>query len=839
MSVRAPISDFELANPLYKNASVSWYTVAAGVKTSTLATLYSGISGTAQLANPTKLNSQGQFKQPVYIAESVIGVISGISVPSHDTGIVSPYPSFRVTTGADPHLEYSYDSGVSYSDAGSITPSGVADLMSYVPPGTGAIARSVQNSLRERAVSITDYMTAAQQAVAYTRLGTLDFSAPMLAALAESRFVFIPDGLFPMNVSLLTQAGFHIFGNGQKDTLIRSFTNGGVAITMVGDSSNDSKSVIAHLSIDGYYGATPRASNGIQAGDGTAAGRLATGVLYDHVTFDSCNYAFRKNSGNLDHNFEYAYFESNNYDIYCANVASSTYEAGSLLAHRTTFTSTVLASFFMQTDGNTGMVKLDTCGWYGCYGIAAFIEKFNPVGEPGMVFDNCWMEKFSDHPVVSKTITLRDGTTKAVETCDLYMNDASGVTFRSGAPVRVRFGTASTARLLLDDCYLNDEFQLTGDTASTRVPSGASVIAENLKVDGVTGTGGQPDGRFLTKSLREATRKIGGMAYSSHTPLRTNIVHDENSVVRAQLSTNPATNPAVVTGLAGQTVVVVQDGVFGSCLEVARTAAAVTGVNIGTATTLVNNKWYVGSINYKVTVSPTDGSCILGLSNTVGFSTMGLDMSELNVWKTISTIGFLDPATPGSVVWNIFSSDQAVTVRFSAMQLVEFDTMHQACEFFTSKDVLARKRLKQELATTVTGADSAAIALFGVSVYNKEAFGAIQVEYVCAQNGSFANRWEEAGSFVVSFGRVENNTTIAGVTKDAAAQTARLGGAGTLSVTPSASAMTGAATATQTFNLVLTPVSTNADSVTIIATARLIGWMATYPEYVGLYNLDT
>ena len=117
MTLRASIGQFELANPLYRNASISFYTVAAGVKTATLATLYAATTGTAQLANPQKLNSRGQFKQPVYISAQVIGVIEGISVPTHDTAIISVLPEFRVKQ-SDGSLQYSYDLGVSWSDTG-------------------------------------------------------------------------------------------------------------------------------------------------------------------------------------------------------------------------------------------------------------------------------------------------------------------------------------------------------------------------------------------------------------------------------------------------------------------------------------------------------------------------------------------------------------------------------------------------------------------------------------------------------------------------------------------------------------------------------------------------
>ena len=121
MAVRSAIHSFTLAHPLYKNASVSFFEVANGVKTSTLATLYAATSGATQLANPQKLNSHGQFKQAVYIDAKAIGVISGISVPGHDTSIHIPFPDFRVD-GHTGEVEFSYDAGVTWTSAGFFLP---------------------------------------------------------------------------------------------------------------------------------------------------------------------------------------------------------------------------------------------------------------------------------------------------------------------------------------------------------------------------------------------------------------------------------------------------------------------------------------------------------------------------------------------------------------------------------------------------------------------------------------------------------------------------------------------------------------------------------------------
>ncbi len=89
MTTRVAIPTFALANPLYKNASVAFMLVANGAKTSIMAHLFAGPTGVAELPNPQKLNSQGKFTRPVYIEDEVIGVVSGISVPTHDTGIIA------------------------------------------------------------------------------------------------------------------------------------------------------------------------------------------------------------------------------------------------------------------------------------------------------------------------------------------------------------------------------------------------------------------------------------------------------------------------------------------------------------------------------------------------------------------------------------------------------------------------------------------------------------------------------------------------------------------------------------------------------------------------------
>lgn len=87
--MRNSIQDFSLANPIYIGATITAWTVSGGVKTATKATLYAGATGTATLRNPQNLDSDGKFQQPVYVDESVIITVSGLSIGDHDTGIIN------------------------------------------------------------------------------------------------------------------------------------------------------------------------------------------------------------------------------------------------------------------------------------------------------------------------------------------------------------------------------------------------------------------------------------------------------------------------------------------------------------------------------------------------------------------------------------------------------------------------------------------------------------------------------------------------------------------------------------------------------------------------------
>jgi hypothetical protein len=88
---RSAVPEFTLANKIYVNAQVTFYTVDAnGNRTTTKADLYAEPTGTKKLPNPQVMDSFGKFKVPVYVDQAVIGLVLGLgNTPGHETGIIA------------------------------------------------------------------------------------------------------------------------------------------------------------------------------------------------------------------------------------------------------------------------------------------------------------------------------------------------------------------------------------------------------------------------------------------------------------------------------------------------------------------------------------------------------------------------------------------------------------------------------------------------------------------------------------------------------------------------------------------------------------------------------
>lgn len=227
MPVRSPITMFQLANPLYANALVSFWSVANGQKTSVLADLFASPVGDQQIENPTRLNSQGQFKASVYIEEQVIGSIAGISVPAHDTPILSAAPIFRVVESANPQLEYSFDNGLSWYVSGPISPVGGAGLINYLPSGTGATERTVFYEFDNHIISPLRFMSEVQRNDVLGHIGSVDVTAALQNWLDylmthKASGLWLAGSYLHSDTLLIESGDITLIGQGRNTKLIRT-----------------------------------------------------------------------------------------------------------------------------------------------------------------------------------------------------------------------------------------------------------------------------------------------------------------------------------------------------------------------------------------------------------------------------------------------------------------------------------------------------------------------------------------------------------------------------------------------------------------------------------------
>jgi hypothetical protein len=192
-------------NPL---AGGKLYTYAAG--TTTPQTTYTSSSGLTANANPIILNSAGRVPSEIWLtagvaykfglytaADQLIGIwddISGINyVPASDIAFVG----FKGQVGNIEDL----------ADADG------SDWIGYQPSGTGAVARSAQDKMKDF-VSVKDFGAVGN--------GVADDTASFNAALAVGKAVYVPAGTYLLNLVNVPSNTF-LFGEG-ANSIIKPLT---------------------------------------------------------------------------------------------------------------------------------------------------------------------------------------------------------------------------------------------------------------------------------------------------------------------------------------------------------------------------------------------------------------------------------------------------------------------------------------------------------------------------------------------------------------------------------------------------------------------------------------
>ncbi|MGB5048445.1 MAG: glycosyl hydrolase family 28-related protein [Caldilineaceae bacterium] len=284
MATRYNINDFALGNPAYVGATVSFWTVSGGAKTSTLATLYAASTGSTTLTNPRTLDSDGKFSVPVYTEVPVIATVSGLTIADHDTGIMGLAESAAATSAA----------AAAASAAAALASETAIEALLFSVTEYGATGDGVTDDTAEIQAAI-DAAIALNAGVTLTfPTGTYLISSPLTAdntANASSKLTLRGDGIGATTIKCKAGfAGDHMLRYGPGSSSTTRTTFGGVR-----DMSFDGNSLatVAALYIRNAYRCVFEnlSIDNCGLGDGLYSSGHTTGAAGDPL-----------NQGNIFHN---------------------------------------------------------------------------------------------------------------------------------------------------------------------------------------------------------------------------------------------------------------------------------------------------------------------------------------------------------------------------------------------------------------------------------------------------------------------------------------------------------------------------------------------------------
>ncbi len=216
-----------VANNAYINATVTFYVVDPVTlqRTQVLASFYQDTTGTNRFTNPLVLDGAGKNLFPVYFEQAVIGVISGIRLPDHDTGMIFPVGGLWRGDYLAGEYYYSGDiirDGVHSGDTGNLYISSgyflatsfaldvsTGKMTSEIPVGDAIASSSISTAA---AISATASAATSTAGAATSTAGAISAtaSAASAAASADAAAASVVTNDFPAIVTAGTSTAYTI-----------------------------------------------------------------------------------------------------------------------------------------------------------------------------------------------------------------------------------------------------------------------------------------------------------------------------------------------------------------------------------------------------------------------------------------------------------------------------------------------------------------------------------------------------------------------------------------------------------------------------------------------------
>ena len=480
--------------------------------------------------------------------------------------------------------------------------------------------------------------------------GIADDTLPFQAAAATGLDIRVPIGTYLTN---FTANGQSVYGSGNDRTTLKSYTASGYPLTLKYTTINPA------LASPGAF----REVKDIKfLGDATKGGitfhdQYSSGWVIDRNYFLSCSKGIFKAFGNTRNRIINNYFSAGEFGFYA--VTPATMHVGGDLIEGNEFNGQALAGIYLNDTSSvsgSGETLINMNVFEGQLGFSIFVFKYGLSYAPLKISMN-W---FENNNVGNVTINAVSYTVR-----DIYFEDTAFAILEANSPYSMqlvnsiihesgnRYNSLST--VAKDSSSVLTASKIYTTSASTLAGTGRLVDSYG----GGGGSGASNSDILLISPRKKMVRgytSIGGTSFAN-------------------------ADTYAFTGTGAITAISVADGIlFDSCAEIIIPATAVALPSLG-GLSFTSGKFHVWSVDIKLmtTSAPSDIG-IVGAGTFVGSIQTALVKDK---WVTVGGINTATETSTADLVTTGHATDP-ITIRFSAFQAVQFDTLQDAIEYFNN-----------------------------------------------------------------------------------------------------------------------------------------------------------
>jgi hypothetical protein len=468
--------------------------------------------------------------------------------------------------------------------------------------------------------------------------------------------VYLSSGTYLANA--VHTSGFPIIqGAGMGVTYIKSYSASGYAWTESGTTSSwNSQLVMNDLSI---------------LGTGTKNGLLynndgAGSATFNRVSFQGNVKGFDVTAGGYGLTFNKCYFVGNSYGYYAASTFSN-----QTIFNQCSIRLNTLAGFYLDAStGSGGQYIFNGGGIDENAGFGIFVKSY-PIAYGPLTVNGTWFEQNS----TSGSVTI-NGT--AYTPRDVYIEDTAYAVMDGVNLVNTSVQLVDNSSMLQNNCSYNLSYDVVDATSILR--------QTNVNSSGTNFVHAPTDG--LVESVSALSGSFGASYGGSwKIPQRQSIVGGYTRMAGAQYNGTAGVTTYAFSGTTPTDATCVADGVlYDTCAELTITAGnTLANTAANSKFTFTSGRWYVWSMDAKLTTTykPT----VLRFENGTGI--FNRDFAPLLVkdkWVTFGGVSLADDTVADIYApYIIGHATESVTLRMSAVQVVEFLTKAEAINYFNSR----------------------------------------------------------------------------------------------------------------------------------------------------------